>query len=364
MARVQLNVSADAAVRALEQGEMPWTLHPGCDFASDPGQWGASLINNAEVMIGCLEAAGASSVVEVGAYAGDLTRYLLGWAQGHGATVCAIDPSPQPELIALSQEHSELELLQETSIEALPHMNRADAYVIDGDHNYYTVSEEIRLVMQRHANGAAAPPLLIFHDVCWPHARRDDYFAPELIPAEYRQPTVEGGGLFPGFIEPRPGGLPYKWPAAREGGPRNGVLTAVEDFVNAGAGLRFAIMPAFFGLGIVWHQDAAYSARLDELLGPLDRHPIVARLESNRAFHLASTHYQMMEVAAAHERLARQEAVLRRLLTSSAFRLAEALSRLRQRVGIAPDQMVVSKQEVLRALDARPAAEPDARERL
>ena len=216
--------------------------------------------------------------------------------------------------------------------------------------------------METDPSGAGAPPLLIFHDVCWPHGRRDDYFAPNQIPDEYRQPTVEGGGLFPGFIEPRPGGLPYKRPAAREGGPRNGVLTAVEDFVNASEGLQFAIMPAFFGLGIVWHQDADYAARLRELLGPLDRHPIVARLEANRAFHLASMHYQMMEVAAAHERLARQEAVLRRLLTSSAFRLAEALSRLRERVGIAPDQMLVSKQEVRRALDARPAGEPDAGE--
>ena len=31
-------------------------------------------------------------------------------------------------------------------------------------------------------------PLLLFHDVCWPHGRRDDYFAPEPIPERYRQP--------------------------------------------------------------------------------------------------------------------------------------------------------------------------------
>ena len=52
--------------------------------------------------------------------------------------------------------------------------------VIDGDHNYYTVSEELRLIGERAAG--AELPLLLFHDVCWPHARRDDYFAPELIP--------------------------------------------------------------------------------------------------------------------------------------------------------------------------------------
>src|SRR5438477_9585600 len=77
MERVQLNLGTESTVRALERGELPWTLHPACEFASDPGQWGASLINNGEVMIACLDAAQARSVVEIGAYAGDLTKFLL-----------------------------------------------------------------------------------------------------------------------------------------------------------------------------------------------------------------------------------------------------------------------------------------------
>jgi len=349
MERVQLNLGTEATVRALKQRKLPWTLHPACEFASDPGQWGASLINNAEVMVTCLGIAGARSVVEVGAYAGDLTRFLLDWALAAGAQVWAIDPSPQDELVCLSEQRPELELYRATSHEALREMPRADAYVIDGDHNYYTVSEELRLIAER--DRAAAPPLLMFHDVGWPHARRDDYFAPELVPAEYRQLTTEGGGLFPGLSDPHPGGLPYKWPAAQEGGPRNGVLTAVEDFVAADPKLNLAVVPSFFGFGVVWHQDAPYAERLEEALAPLDRNPTIARLEANRVFHLASVHHQLMEVAAANERIGRQEAVLRRLLASSAFRLAESLSRLRHRAGIATTQSVVGRDEVLRALE-------------
>ena len=60
------------------------------------------------------------------------------------------------------------------------HLTTNHVVVIDGDHNYWTVSEELRLLSER-APGAELP-LLLFHDVCWPHARRDDYFAPELIP--------------------------------------------------------------------------------------------------------------------------------------------------------------------------------------
>ncbi|MFZ0043026.1 MAG: class I SAM-dependent methyltransferase [Solirubrobacteraceae bacterium] len=353
MATAEQNLTAQHVVRALQRGDLPWTLHPECDYANDPGQWGASLINHAEVMVGCLDAAGATSVVEIGAYAGDLTRFLLGWASGHGASVAAIDPSPQPELAALAQERPELTLIEATSHEALSEMEPADAYVIDGDHNYYTVAEEIRLI-----TAGGNTPLLLFHDVGWPHGRRDDYFAPEQIPEASRQPTVEGGGLFPGSSAPQPGGLPYRWPADHEGGPGNGVLTAVEDFVAEHDGLVLAVVPAFFGLGIVWSKDAPYAQRLADLLRPLDRNPLLERMEANRAFHLASMHVQLKAIGEAYERLGRQETVMRRILTSSAFRLAEALSRLRVRAGVATGSEAVSREEIERALAPKPPPSP------
>jgi hypothetical protein len=296
----------------------------------------------------CLDVARPRSVVEIGAYAGDLTRFLLTWAERSAARVWAVDPSPQDELVTLAEERSEVELVQETSHQALQHLPRADAYVIDGDHNYYTVSEELRLIVETTEQEPL--PLMLFHDVGWPHGRRDDYFDPDLIPDEFRQPTVEGGGLFPGFEETQAGGLPFKFPAAKEGGPRNGVLTAVEDFARTRSGLRLAILPAFFGLGALWSEDAAYAQQLAELLGPLDRNPILERLEANRTFHLASVHQQMIEVTAARDRLRRQEELLRRMLRSSAFGLADRLSRLRHRAGIAPADVAVSREEILKTL--------------
>jgi hypothetical protein len=220
--------------------------------------------------------------------------------------------------------------------------------IIDGDHNYWTVAEELRLIAERRQR--AEFPLLAFHDVAWPHGRRDVYFDPSLVPAEHRQPIQEGGGVFPGDSGLRPGGLPYRWVATREGGPRNGVLTAVEDFVAGQKGLRVAVVPAFFGLGVVWPAGVPWSDAVARLLAHWDRNPVLERLESNRVFHLASMHVQMVEAARAQQRAARQEAVLRRLLESSAFGVAERLSRLRRRAGIATWQTVVSKDDVRRAL--------------
>ena len=310
-------------------------------YGHDLARWGTSLAHTAELSLPCLDAAGARSVVEIGAYAGDFTRVLVTWAAASGARVSAIDPAPQPGLEALG-EHAELELIRATSLEALREIPLPDAVVIDGDHNYFTVHEELRLIGER-APGAELP-LLLFHDVCWPHGRRDDYFDADAIPADARQPVAgEQGGLYPGDPGLRPDGLPYPRSAAREGGPRNGVLTAVEDFVAGRDGVRLAVVPVFFGLGVAWHREAPWSDAVARILDPFDRNPLLERLEANRIHHIAQAY------AAARE-LERHRAVMRRLLQSSAFGVAERLSKLRVRAGIAPGQSVVSKDEIRRVL--------------
>ena len=312
------------------------TLDP---YSHDPARWGASLAQSAELLLSCLDAAGARSVVEVGAFAGDLTRVLVSWAAEHDATVTAVDPAPQPDLEALQG----IELVRRTSLDALPEIALPDAVIIDGDHNYFTVREELRLIGER-APGAELP-LLLFHDVCWPHGRRDDYHDANSIPSEFRHPVADGkGGLFPGDAGLRRGALPYPRSADQEGGSRNGVLTAVEDFVAERERLRLVVVPVFFGFGAVWHLDAPWSDAVGARLDPFDRNPVLERLEDNRVLHIA----QEFVLA---QRAARQEAVLRRLLESKAFAVAERLSKLRVRAGIAPAQSVISRDEIRRALD-------------
>ena len=318
-------------------------------YANDPGRWAHSLIHHSELLLPCLDIAEASSVTEVGAYAGDLTRVLADWAARSGARVWAVDPSPQEELVQLDREREELELVRETSLEALPKLPLADAIVIDGDHNYYTVSEELRLIAERAGDGEL--PLLLFHDVSWPHGRRDDYFDAELIPEAHRQPIAEGGGLFPGVSGVRPGGLPYRGAAAEEGGPRNGVLTAIEDFIEGRDDMELGVVPVFFGLGVAWPRNAAYAGELAKHLEAWNRNELLERLEANRVLHLAVAHFQFTEASQAKDKATRQEAVLRRLLDSSAFSVAERLSRLRHRLGIAKGETIVSKDEIRRALD-------------
>jgi Methyltransferase domain len=312
-------------------------------MATDTGRWGHSLGNLAELWMPCLDAAAPGTLIEIGAYAGDVTGLLAEWAQRSGARIWSIDPEPQPELVRVAGESATVELVRRTSLEALPDLPAADAVIIDGDHNYYTVSEELRLIAGRARDGLF--PLLICHDVCWPHARRDAYYAPETIPPEHRQETVEGGYVFPGDPGLREGGLIYRWPATHEGGPRNGVLTAIEDFLARRDGLRFALVPAFFGLGVVWSREAPYADELETILAPWDRNPLLERLEANRVLHLSSWQLEGGWFAWCHERSKRKDAVLRKLLESKTFALAVTLSRMRQ--GGTP---AFSRDEVRRAL--------------
>ena len=228
---------------------------------TNPDEAGYSLGNFYEIWAACFDAAGASSVIEVGAERGRLTQELLKWAAPSGARVTAIEPEPISDLTELLDEYPDLEIVEETSLDALKHLPIADVVVLDGDHNYYTLINELRLIAER----SEQVPLLVFHDVCWPLARRDQYAAPDRIPAEHRHPYGEDIKLVPGNPGTAERGLPFEWGALQEGGPRNGVMTAIEDFMAEHDGLRLAVIPIFFGCGLMWPEAAPWSDAVAEI---------------------------------------------------------------------------------------------------
>jgi hypothetical protein len=326
---------------------------------NDALQWGYSLSNVREILLPCLDAIEARSVLEIGAFEGDLTADLLDWAEGAGATVAGMDPLPPDRLRELSARRPELDLIEETSHDYLASVDSLpDAVVIDGDHNYFTLSRELELI-----DGIApgpSMPLLLFHDVLWPHARRDTYYAPERIPEEHRPPIGKDVGLAPGNPGVAEMGLPFIWAALEEGGPGNGTMTAIEDFMATRSGLRLAIVPAFFGFGLIWHEDAPWADRVAEAIAPFDRNPVLERMEANRVEHLVAGQGRARELLALKDdydelyreleslkgKNARQEDLLRRLESSGAFGIAERISALRQR-----GKPTFSREEVRELLD-------------
>jgi hypothetical protein len=297
------------------------------------------------MVLGCLDATQARSVAEVGAFMGELTRLLVRWADTVGGTVVAIDPFPHRDLEQLERERPDLQLIRQTSHQALAHIPLTDAIILDGDHNYYTLSEELRIIWERADEARQQLPLLLLHDVTWPHGRRDDYWEPESIPAEHRQPIAPNRSVYPDEDGTQYSGLPYRYPAAHEGGPRNGVLTAAEDFATEHEQVYLAVVPAFFGLGVIWDRSSPYDEALTGLLGPWDRNPLLERLERNRVLHLASSQRQLRRAQDNIERVQKRDRLLDRMLHSRVFRAAEMMLRLRH------SDPVFSRREIREVMD-------------
>jgi hypothetical protein len=193
------------------------------------------------------------TLLEVGAFEGDNTTLLLAYCQQHGAVLHAVDPLPRFDADAWVQESGGAFVFHRAkSLEVLRSLPVPDVALIDGDHNWYTVYHELGQLAEA-ATAAGRPfPLTLFHDIAWPYARRDLYYDPADIPPPYRQPYARKG-ILPGHARLHKYGINQSLYNARvEGGPRNGVLTAVEDFVAAHSEpLRLLLLPGFHGLGIL-----------------------------------------------------------------------------------------------------------------
>jgi hypothetical protein len=248
-----------------------------------------SMSEFSDIILDALDAAGAKDIVEIGAEFGGMTSVLANYAAARGGRLTTIDPAPKPDFLEWIAANPEVAHIAAPSLAALTRVAAADAWIIDGDHNWYTVYHELKAI--RDICEAAGKPMLVFlHDVGWPSGRRDMYYAPATIPAEFRHPYSYEGGALPGqpnLIAGRGfrGAGQFAW-ALSEGGPRNGVLTAVEDFLAeeaaAGGHFAYAQVPAVFGLGVIIPADAPWCEAVAQLLLPYHENKLVAALERNR----------------------------------------------------------------------------------
>jgi hypothetical protein len=200
-----------------------------------------------------LLAAAPKRVLEIGAEFGWNTRVLLEMGRDRGFVVDIVDPAPHPVF------HEELARFDggftfhpAKSLDVIAALPPADFVLLDGDHNWFTVYNELEQIFLRAHVAGAAPPIIVMHDVAWPYARRDMYYDVTALDSADRHPYARRG-FVPGRSELTDDGMNGQFAnATHEGGPRNGVLTAVEDFIAASSeDIEFRRLPFFNGLGIV-----------------------------------------------------------------------------------------------------------------
>ncbi len=201
-----------------------------------------------------LDALEPKVIVEIGSQQGLNTEKLLRYCQGRQSTLHTIDPSPEFDVEAWQNEFGECFVLHKAlSLNALPKIDAIDIALIDGDHNWYTVYNELKLLELQSGGASGTLPVIIFHDVGWPYGRRDLYYNPDNIPDEFRKPYKKLG-LMPGCTELlEKGGMNrHLCNSIYEHNLQNGVLTAIEDFIKeSDQKLRFVSIRALSGLGIL-----------------------------------------------------------------------------------------------------------------
>lgn len=193
-------------------------------------------------------------IMEIGADHGLNTHNILTYCRATGARADIIDPAPQPSLHEVLAQFGPAEYRYHPlkSVAAIPQLDTPDIALIDGDHNWATVYSELNLLHARTEQSGLPPPIVISHDVAWPYARRDMYYNPDDLEASQKHPYAYRG-LLPGVPELVEDGMNGALAnALHEGGPRNGVLTAIEDYIaSSGVDFTFRRLPFFNGLGLL-----------------------------------------------------------------------------------------------------------------
>jgi predicted O-methyltransferase YrrM len=254
----------DPEVEARAAKEAPIVLHSLHEFG--------------DVLLDALRIARPRRILEIGGEGGAFTRSLL---DVEDATVVCVDPAPSDALRRLASESSRIELVEGYSPEALDGLEPCDAYIVDGDHCYAVVRRELDAI------GSVAPgALVILHDVGWPCGRRDFYYGPERLAPDEVHPhsfskgvSIESGQLseFGGIS-----GVGAMAIAEAAGGERNGILTAVEDFLAGRPDLSMAFIPCIYGVAVLYPAEADWAEALRAHMAPFDGSPLLARLEANR----------------------------------------------------------------------------------
>lgn len=194
------------------------------------------------------------NIVEIGADLGDNTKNLLEYCQKNNAVLHCIDPLPKFDVDQYKNRYGDCFLFYNgLSLNALPQIETFDMVLIDGDHNWYTVFHELKLIAKRCRKSQAVFPLILAHDVGWPYGRRDLYYNPENIPDIFRKPHCRKGihPDSPELVE-QEGLNSHLNNAIYENDYQSGVLTALEDFMDdEQGGYRLFTLPGLHGLGIL-----------------------------------------------------------------------------------------------------------------
>ena len=240
----QMYLSSAFTERAAEELEFLGEVHDRMGFS----------LSWVDIVRPLLDETRARTLLEIGAYEGEHTRWLLRYCEAVDGQLIVVEPDVRSPLLRLVEASGRVRIMAEISRTALPKISTpVDSVLLEGDLNYETVLEDLRDIQGLSRRLSTRLPLVVFPNAGWPYARRDMYYDPARLPSSARHEYARMG-MSPWSRTLEPGMINHPFANATvEGGPRNGVLTAAEDFVARADGkLRLFALPVNHGLGIIY----------------------------------------------------------------------------------------------------------------
>ena len=152
----------------------------------------------------------------------------------------------------------------ESILGVLPNFKNYSAIFLNDDANWYTVYNELKIIK----NNAEVFPLVFICNNNFPNKRRDAYNNPNIIPNEFRQEfsdyvvyqdIIINDGVFH---------------ANFENSSKNGVLTAIEDFLKENNSVDMMDIKLLNNMSILYAKDSISQIRINKLSEEIVGHEI------------------------------------------------------------------------------------------
>ena len=268
-------------------------------------------------------------ILQIGVGDGQLAAHLLDRCRRSGVHLDIVDPRAPDGLEDRIGPNAAIQRVQPWK--AVPLGEPADLVLLDGEPNWWAVFTILSAARRRAAERGRAFPVVLAHHAAWPYARRDMYPIPDVIQEAHPFAFL---GVDPDRLDLVQDGLNSRFAHANhQGGLRNGVLTALEDFTaSAALELELTTIPLLSGLAIL-----TPAARMTpELRTMIDG--FSSPETSAQALEAASVKARRLaaRLAEAEARLARRTAALERARELIARQEAD-IATLRQQLRTRPD---------------------------
>ena len=186
-----------------------------------------------------------TDIVITGSYDKNIFNQVSTYCDKNDVSFIAID----------SSENIDENVIRDYPLNVLQDLHDYGAIFLNDDPNWYTVYNELKIIKETNEE---FPLVFICHNI-FPHKRRDTYTDPNCIPMEFlndfaKELKYQNIIIHDDFFH-----------AIEENTPKNGVLTAIEDFIEENSSIGIMNIKFFNGMTILYPKNNISKIRIGHI---------------------------------------------------------------------------------------------------